>query len=155
MNIEILVFEVAGQHFGVRAVDVVQVLRAVSLSPLPQAPEVVEGLLNLRGCLVPVLDTRKLFGLAARELHHTDHLIVVNAGGQMITLHVDRATTLVSLEQDSLETAPAEGEQLIEFLAKTSAGLVHVLDLQCLLSDQAARTIVKSLAGRTATEVPP
>jgi len=155
MSIEILVFEVAGQHFGVRAADVVQVLRAVSLSPLPQSPAVIEGLLNLRGCLVPVLDTRKLFGLPPRELRHTDHFIVVVAGGQVVTLHVDQATDLVSLERDPPEAAPAEGRgQLLEFVGKTSAGLVHVLDLPCLLCDQAARVVVESLAGRTATEVP-
>jgi len=154
MGIEILVFEVEGQHFGVRSADVVQVLRAASLSPLPQAPESIEGVLNLRGCLVPVLDTRKLLGLPANPMRHTDHLIVVVAGGQVLTLRADRATNLVRVESDQTAAAQTGAHvHVIDFIAKTSAGLVHVLDLQRLLSDQAARAIVKALGERTATEV--
>ena len=156
MGIEILIFEVEGQHFGVRSTDVVQVLRAASLSPLPQAPDTIEGVLNLRGCLVPVLDTRRLLGLPAKGMQHTDHLIVVIAGGQVVTLRADRATNLVRLESDQAEAAQAAAHvHVIEFVAKTSAGLVHVLDPQRLLSDQAARAIVRALAERTATEVAP
>ena len=154
MGIEILVFEVEGQQFGVRSADVVQVLRAASLSPLPQAPESIEGVLNLRGSLVPVLDTRRLLGLPAKEMQHTDHLIVVIAGGQVVTLRADRATNLVRLESDQTEAAQPDAHlHVIDFVAKTSAGLVHVLDPQRLLSDQAVGTIVKALAQRTATEV--
>jgi purine-binding chemotaxis protein CheW len=154
MGIEILVFEVEGQHFGVRSADVVQVLRAASLSPLPQSPESIEGVLNLRGCLVPVLDTRRLLGLPAREMQHTDHLIVVIAGGQVLTLRADRATNLVRLESDqSVEAQAGAHVHVIEFIAKTSAGLVHVLDPQRLLSDQTAGAIINALTERTATEV--
>jgi purine-binding chemotaxis protein CheW len=154
MGIEILVFEVEGQHFGVRSADVVQVLRAASLSPLPQAPEAIEGVLNLRGCLVPVLDTRRLLGLPANPMRHTDHLIVVIAGGQVLTLRADRATNLVRVESDQTVAAQPEAHvHVIEFIAKTSAGLVHVLDPQRLLADQAARAVITALAERTATEV--
>ena len=154
MGTEILVFEVEGQHFGVRSADVVQVLRAASLSHLPQSPEAIEGVLNLRGCLVPVLDTRRLLGLPAKGMQHTDHLIVVIAGGQVLTLRADRATSLVRLESDQSVAAQAGAHvHVIEFIAKTSAGLVHVLDPQRLLSDQAAEAIIKTLAERTATEV--
>ena len=154
MGIEILVFEVEGQHFGVRSADVVQVLRAASLTPLPQAPEAIEGVLNLRGCLVPVLDTRKLLGLPANQMRHTDHLIVVVAGGQVLTLRADRATNLVRVESDQTAAAQTGAHvHVIEFIAKTSAGLVHVLDPRRLLSDQAAGAIIKALAERTATEV--
>lgn len=154
MGIEILVFEVEGQRFGVRSADVVQVLRAATLSPLPHAPASIEGVLNLRGCLVPVLDTRRLLGLPTNQMQHTDHLIVLIAGGQMVTLRADRATNLMRVESDQTEAAPSDAHvHVIEFVAKTSAGLVHVLDPQRLLSDQAVRAIVKALAERTATEV--
>jgi purine-binding chemotaxis protein CheW len=154
MAIEILVFEVDGQRFGVRSADVVQVLRAATLAPLPQAPAPIEGVLNLRGCLVPVLDTRRLLGLPAREMQHTDHLIVVITGEQVVTLRVDRAMNLVRLESDQAEAAgSADHVHLIEFVAKTGAGLVHVLDPQRLLSGEAAASIVKALVKRTATEV--
>ena len=153
MNIEILVFDIDGQHFGIRSADVVQVLRAASLSSLPQAPESIEGVLNLRGCLVPVLDTRRLLGLPAKEMQHTDHLIVVAAGSRMVTLRADHATNLVHLEGEQTESAVTGNHtQLIDFVATTSSGLIHVLEPQRLLADQAIASIVKTLTERTATE---
>ena len=153
MHIEILIFDVDGQHFGVRSADVVQVLRAVSLSFLAQAPDSIEGVLNLRGCLVPVLDTRKLLGLPAKEMQHTDHLIVVAAGKHMVTLRADHATNLLHLESEQTESAETGNHtQLIDFVATTSSGLIHVLDPQRLLADQAIASIVKALTERTATE---
>ena len=68
MEIEILVFEINGQRFGIRAVDVVEVLRAATLTPLPTAPSLIEGLLNLRGRVVPVLDVRERLGLPRKEM---------------------------------------------------------------------------------------
>lgn len=156
MGIEILVFEVEGLRFGVRSEDVVQVLRAASLAALPQAPEAIEGVLNLRGSLVPVLDTRRLLGLPAKEMQHTDHLIVVIADGQMVTLRADRATDLVRLENDLADAADSSAQaHLIEFVAKTSAGLVHVLDPRRLLPAGAATAIIGALTQRTATEATP
>jgi purine-binding chemotaxis protein CheW len=153
MGIEILVFEVAGLRFGVRSQDVVQVLRAASLSPLPQAPEAIEGVLNLRGCLVPVLDTRRLLGLPANEMQHTDHLIVIVVDGKTAALRADRATDLMRLENDLADVADSEAQaHSIELIAKTSAGLVHVLDPRRLLPVGAAASIFDALAQRTATE---
>ena len=69
MDIEILVFEINGQRFGIRAVDVVEVLRAATLTPLPSAPSVIQGLLNLRGHVVPVLNVRESIFLRDIVIH--------------------------------------------------------------------------------------
>jgi purine-binding chemotaxis protein CheW len=64
--LQVLVFEVAGRRYGLPADDVQELLRAVSIVPLPRAPAVVEGVINLRGKVVPVLDVRGRFRLPAR-----------------------------------------------------------------------------------------
>ena len=148
MDIEILVFEIDGQRFGVRSADVVEVLQAATLSPLPQAPATIEGVLSLRGRVVPVLDTRRAVGLPAKRMQHTDHLIVVRAGGWTIALRADRATNLMRLERPA-SAAEAEAKlRVVEFVARTSLGLVFVLDLALLLSDPATASTVKGLAQR-------
>ncbi|TWU20528.1 Chemotaxis protein CheW [Novipirellula galeiformis] len=114
MEIEILVFECGGRHFGVDAQCVRGVLRAVALAPVPQAPDVVMGLVNLRGRILTVLDTQQLLGLGASSLRHSDHLIVVDAGACEMALHVDQAIDLLSIEQDN---ASEYGHQGGEHLA--------------------------------------
>ena len=65
-QLEVLVFEVGDKRFGVHSGNVREVVRAVKLSPLPEKPDIVEGLLNLRGQILPVVDVRRLFSLAPR-----------------------------------------------------------------------------------------
>src|SRR5712691_9905367 len=77
---DILLFEVGGQRYGLPVADVRELLRAVTLTALPGAPSIVEGAVNVRGTVVPVLDIRQRFRLPAKPPAHTDHLIVASAG---------------------------------------------------------------------------
>jgi len=156
MSIEILIFEIETERFGVRSADVVEVLRAASVSPLPQAPRTIEGALNLRGRVVPVLNTREILGLPPKPMQHTDHLIVVQADGHFVTLRADRAISLLRVESDATDAARSEAHtHLIEFIAKTSGGLVHVLDPRRLLADGELVSLTQALTERAATEVAP
>jgi purine-binding chemotaxis protein CheW len=156
MSIEVLIFEIETERFGVRSADVVEVLRAASVSPLPQAPCRIEGALNLRGRVVPVLNTREILGLPPKQMQHTDHLIVVQAGGHLMTLRADRAIRLIRVESDATDAVQSEAHaHLIEFVAKTSDGLVHVLDPRRLLADGELVSLTQALTERAATEVAP
>lgn len=155
MDIEILVFDIDEQSFGVRSVDVIEVLRAATLSKLPQAPKAIDGVLNLRGQVVPVLDTRSALGLEQRPLQHTEHLLVVQAGEHVVALRADRARDLLRLSPDTTsepESDRSSGE-LIDMVAKTSQGLVHVIDPRRLLTAGQTASLVMALAGHSATEV--
>src|SRR5438270_7042780 len=105
--LEALVFEVEGQRYGLAAGAVRELLRMVAVVPLPGAPAVIEGVVNLRGAVVPVLDLRRRFGLPARAATPTDHLIVADAGGRAVALRVDRAVELVPLAEAEVVDARA------------------------------------------------
>ena len=77
---EVLLFTLERQRYGLPVEDVRELVRAARLTHLPQAPDVVEGLLNLRGELLPVLDLRRRFRHPARPLSPMDHFIVARAG---------------------------------------------------------------------------
>jgi hypothetical protein len=87
----ILVFEIGGRRFGLPAAEVRELLRAVTILPLPLAPDVVEGIINVRGTVVPVLDIRARLRLPAKAAEPSDHLIVVEPGGRPVVLRIDRA----------------------------------------------------------------
>jgi purine-binding chemotaxis protein CheW len=135
--VDILVFEVGGQRHGLAAGDVREILRAVAAVPLPQAPPGVEGVINLRGRVIPVVDLRLRFRLPPRPVLPTDHLIVARSGDRLVALRVDRAEDLVRLDRADLQPAGPDAGPV----AKLADGLVpvHTLD-ELLPADGAAQS---------------
>jgi purine-binding chemotaxis protein CheW len=134
---EILVFELAGRLLGVPCGYVIEVLRAVKLSPLPAPSAAVEGLLNLRGRIVRVVDLRGLFRLDASVMKHTDHLIVIGSDARLVALRVDRAIDLAQLAGGDPMQAVAgmlTDTQFVQLVGQSDRGIVHVLDAERLLS---------------------
>jgi purine-binding chemotaxis protein CheW len=103
--LEVLTFEVGGRRYGLPAADVRELLRAVAVVPLPGAPPIVEGVINVRGRIVPVLDVRARLRLPPKPVEPADHLIVARAGGRLVALRVDHATDLVRLDAADVEEA--------------------------------------------------
>src|SRR5262249_17303062 len=134
--VEILLFEVAGQGYGLAARDVQEVVRAARPAPLPRAPRVIEGVLNLRGRVVPVFDTRQRFGLAAKPLEPADQFIIARSENRVVALHVDRTTNLVRLDRAALEAATTvvPGAEYVSWMAKLADGVALIHDLHTFLS---------------------
>ncbi|QRK10256.1 purine-binding chemotaxis protein CheW [Archangium violaceum] len=145
---EVLLFTLEGQRYALHMEDVRELARAVRLTPLPRAPAVVEGLLNLRGELLPVLDMRQRFRLPARPLSSSDHLVVAQAGSRRVVLRVDRAEGLLSLEPGSLDSTPGElpGVGYVAGALKLPDGLVLLHDLRTFLSEAEALELEEALA---------
>jgi purine-binding chemotaxis protein CheW len=145
---DVLVFEVAGRRFGLPAVAVREVVRAVALVPLPNAPAVVEGVINLRGTVVPVLDIRGRFRLPAKPLAHTDHLVVASAGQRVVALRVDRAHELLSFDRADLQPAHdvVPGAEYVAWLAKAADEVLLIHDLETFLSSAEAVALAEALS---------
>src|SRR5438132_11351064 len=92
--LEVLIFEMDGERHGLPVADVQELLPALTIMPVPGAPPNIEGVINLRGVVVPVVDVRRRFGLPARPLAPSDHFIVIKASDRLMALHVDRALEL-------------------------------------------------------------
>jgi purine-binding chemotaxis protein CheW len=139
-----LEFEISARRYGVRATDVVEVLRAVTVVPLPKAPRIVEGVVTIRGVVVPVLDVRARFRLSPKPATPADQLIVAWAGGRRIAFRIDRAIDLVRLDPDDIEDAKAlvPGVAYIAGLAKLADGLMLIHDLRTFLSQAEADSLV-------------
>ena len=116
--------------------------RAVAIAPLPKAPPIVEGVINVRGVLMPVLDIRRRFGIPTRPLAPEQHLIVAQAGDRVVALRVDRALELIFLDEGAIEAAPrvVPGAEYVAGIARLPDGLVIIHDLKAFLSlDEAAQ----------------
>lgn len=133
---EILIFEIAGRRFGALLPDVVEVLRSATISPLPKAPPVIEGVLNVRGTVIPVLDIRIRFDLPGKPLELTDQLIVVRTQQHIAALRVDQAIDIVRIMDadivDAKDVLPSS--TYIAGVAKLPDGLVLINDLNAFLT---------------------
>jgi purine-binding chemotaxis protein CheW len=146
-TVDIVVFEAGGQRYGLPAADVREVLRAAALTPLPVAPAVIEGVLNVRGVIVPVLDLRARFRLPPKDLEPGDHLIVATLGPRVVALRADQALGLLRLPADHVEDARrlVSGAEYVAGVARLEDGLLLIHDLRTFLSASEAATLDEAL----------
>lgn len=129
-----LLIEVGGQRAALPATGVVELHPAVEHAALPNAPEVVDGLVNVRGTPVAVLDLRSRFGLPRRPPQVTDHLVLARVGSRTVALRVDRAVDLVTLAAADVHAAVLLGGSALVGVATLPDGLLLIHDLDAFLS---------------------
>ncbi|MGH7804816.1 MAG: chemotaxis protein CheW, partial [Candidatus Binatia bacterium] len=134
---EILAFEVGGRVFALPVARVIGLLRAVAIEPVPGAPPIIEGLINVRGQIVAVLDVRARFGLPSRPVSTTDHLILASAGSRTVALRVDRVVELMRFDPDRVESIDGvlPGIRDFDAVASLPEGLLMIQDVRALLSE--------------------
>lgn len=138
----LVVFEIAGRRFGLPLDDVVEVHRMVAVAPLPQAPDVVEGVIDRRGTIVPVLDVRARFGLPARKPSPDQQLVVGQAGDRTVAVRVDATLGVRAMSADEVDTVATDlpGVRHVVGVTRDDDGIVLVHDLPAFLSwDESAR----------------
>ncbi|SRR6266571_905984 len=154
---QFLAFEVGGRRLGLPAGVLREVLRAVAIAALPKAPPIVEGVINLRGTLVPVLDIRQRFGLPPTPVTLEQHLLIAQAGSRLVALRVDRALDLLGVDETTIEStaAVAPGAEYVAGIAKLADGLLVINDLERFLSLDEAGQVDAAVFGATAPGDPP
>jgi purine-binding chemotaxis protein CheW len=133
---QLLSFTLGHQRYALRLSAVERAVRVVEIVPLPQAPEIVLGVINLQGRVIPVVDTRKRFGLSARRLALDDHLIIARTPSRSLALLVDRVNGAVECAATDV-TAAAEilpGMGYVDGVAKLTDGTILIHDLATFLS---------------------
>lgn len=100
--ISLLLARLGEVTFALPALAVREIVRAVAITPLPGAPAIVEGALNVRGELVPVIDVRGRLGLPARKLDPDQFIVLVRAGSRTLAVRVDDVDDLVEADADSI-----------------------------------------------------
>lgn len=140
---DLLTFEIAHERFGIPLASVREIIRAVSFSRLPKAPSVIEGVINLRGSVVPVLDIRARFRLPRKPTELSDHLIVAEANRRVVAIRVDRALDLLHIESNNIDDVKTvtEKSEYIAGVAKLPDGLVLIHDLATFLSEAEAKEL--------------
>jgi len=131
-------FVVAGEEFGVNILTVQEIIRPIDITRVPHAPPFVEGVVNLRGRILPVIDLRTRFGFPERAQNDDTRIIVVEIENQVVGFVTDAVREVLRVEESTIEPAPdlAVGidAHYLRGVAKLEDRLLILLDLESMLS---------------------
>ena len=154
---EILLLEAAGERFALPAAEVRQVLRAVAVAALPGAPPAIEGVIGVRGRVVPVLSLRRRFGLPERDVHPDDVMVLAAVGEREVALRADAALSLARV--DPSRVVPAGGvvarPGYAAGVAALPDGVVVIHDLGAFLSEAEGAALDAALSAGPAESPAP
>ncbi len=139
-----LTFSMADEEYGIGILKIKEIIGMMSITTVPQTPEFVKGVINLRGKVIPVIDLRLRFGMEAIDYTERTCIIVVEIGGQTGTVQigivVDAVSEVLNINEEDVEDTPTFGSKLdtdyILGMAKMEGGVKILLDIDRVLSAQ-------------------
>ncbi|MFZ5594648.1 MAG: chemotaxis protein CheW [Pseudomonadota bacterium] len=133
-------FYLDGEMYGVNVLQVQEVLRVNEIVPVPGSPDYVLGIINLRGNVVTVIDTRKRFGLRTKELEDVSRIVIIEVMENVVGMLVDSVAEVVYLRTSEIESAPnvgnEESSRYIQGVSNRDNQLLILIDINKLLSDE-------------------
>ncbi|PKM35491.1 MAG: chemotaxis protein CheW, partial [Gammaproteobacteria bacterium HGW-Gammaproteobacteria-10] len=124
----------------INVMQVQEVLRVAEIAPVPGAPSYVLGIINLRGNVVTVIDTRNRFGLMSKETDDNSRIVIIETESHIIGILVDSVAEVVELRSSDIETAPNVGNEdtsrYIQGVTSRDNELLILVDLNKFLSDE-------------------
>ncbi|WP_447977018.1 chemotaxis protein CheW [Candidatus Nitrospira bockiana] len=126
------------EEFAVDILSVQEINRMVEITRVPKAPAFVEGVINLRGRIIPVLNLRRRFGMAEASRTARSRIVVVNVKGRTVGLIVDSVSEVLQISKDAIEPPPsletAIGAEFIQGVGRIKDRLLILIDLHNLLT---------------------
>lgn len=133
-------YKLGDETYGINVMQVQEVLRHTEIAPVPGAPDYVLGIINLRGNVVTVIDTRARFGLEPTELSDNSRIVIIESDEQVVGILVDSVAEVVYLRSSEIDSAPnvgtEESAKFIQGVSNREGQLLILVDLNKLLSDE-------------------
>lgn len=137
--IQWVTFRLDNEKYGIRVMQVQEVLRMTEIAPVPGAPDYVLGIINLRGNVVTVIDSRKRFGLSDKEADDSTRIVIIEADKHVVGILVDSVAEVVDLRTSEIDAAPNVGNddssKYIQGVSSREKELLILVDVNKLLSD--------------------
>ncbi len=147
-----LTFSLADEEYGISILKIKEIIGMMPITTVPQTPEFVKGVINLRGKVIPVIDLRLRFGMDAIDYTERTCIIVVEIGGSAETIQigtvVDAVSEVLNVSGEDIEETPTFGAKLntdyILGMAKMEGGVKILLDIDRVLSDEEVAVLEKA-----------
>lgn len=139
--IQLVGFRLDNEDYAIAITRIQEIILMKPITRLPQVPDFIEGLINLRGSVIPIVNLRKRFGLPAREVDDETRIIVVNVHDKTVGCIVDAVTQVMRINRDQIQPPPlsvlAVAHQYLSGLARLDDRLLIILDIDRLFDEQA------------------
>ena len=138
--LQYVTFQLDHETYGINVMQIQEVLRYTEIAPVPGAPDYVLGIINLRGNVVTVIDTRKRFGLSESEVTDQTRIVVIEVDNQVVGILVDSVAEVVYLRQSEMETAPNVGNEesakFIQGVCNKNGELIILVEFEKMMSEE-------------------
>jgi purine-binding chemotaxis protein CheW len=138
--LQLVTFSIGEEEFGVEILKVQEIIRMLEITRVPKAPDFVEGVINLRGKVIPVIDLRLRFGLTAKEHDKKTGIIVIEINQMIVGFVVDSVSEVLRIPSSTIEPPPPVisglDSEYISGVGKLDDRLLIMLDLNRLLSKE-------------------
>ena len=139
-EVQLVVFVMENEEFACGINNVREVLKMIRVTPLPRSLDFVEGVINMRGDVIPVIDLRKRFGLPEAERTDESRIIIVEVEDRMVGLIVDSVTEVIRLMEKQIQDAPSQvaggKTDLIMGVGKIEQRMLIILNLDRILTSE-------------------
>ncbi|MCE9600574.1 MAG: chemotaxis protein CheW [Spirochaetia bacterium] len=143
-----LTFSIENRVCGIEVRDVIEIVGLPVVTEVPDMPEFVRGIINLRGKVIPVLDMRRRFLIASRDYDDRTCVVIVSLEGRLTGLIVDQVREVVKISEDNLEGSPRVGEgessKFLKQVGKIGESVILILDLERILNHKDAERLLET-----------
>ena len=147
MQRSIVVFNLDEQQYALHLAAVERIVRVAAITPVPKAPAIVLGVINVQGQVIPVVNIRKRFRLPDREMSLSDHLIIARTAKRAAALVADAVVSVVERWEEELTAADRilRGLEYVEGVVKLEDGLILIHNLDTFLSLEEEKTLEQAM----------
>lgn len=136
---QVVVFNLANEYFGVDVARVQEIRRVPEITHVPRSLPYVEGVMNLRGAVIPVVDLCRRFGFSPSARTRSSRVVILDLAGQTVGVIVDAVTEVLRIPGEAIEppsaVVTAEGEGFVRGIARLQDRLIMLLDLDRITAD--------------------
>lgn len=141
-QIQLVTFQLGDEHYGIDIMDVREIVRIQEVRPIPNAPTYVEGIFNLRGDIIPIINLHRRFHLRHASLSEDDRLlsgfVIIDLGGMQLGVVIDKVSRVVTVQAKQIQPPPQMmtgiGAEYIQGVIHDKSGYLIILNIQRLFN---------------------
>ncbi len=147
-SVQVATFHLGSEEYGVDISQIQEIIRMVEITRVPRTPDFMEGVINLRGQLIPIIDLRARFGMERIAPTKSTRIIVTEIGTKRVGIIVDSALEVLHIPIESIEQAPemisGVATDYLQGVGKVGGRLIILLDLTMVISGTQRRELEES-----------